>query len=103
MFATIRQYELGAGSKDDFMRVVSHGLAERLRQEPGVLAYHVVGSRDDTIVSVTVFGDEEGSLQSHEIAADFLRDRLQQFQPNLVSAVAGEVGAARFASAVANV
>jgi hypothetical protein len=98
MFAAIRRYELGAGSVDDFMRIVEEGLAESLSREPGFVGYHVVASGRDTIVSVTLFRDEESVVRSTEIATQFVHAGLQRFQPNLVLALSGEVTVARSGS-----
>jgi heme-degrading monooxygenase HmoA len=95
MHAAIRRYELGAGSTGDFMRVVAEGLADTLAELPGFLGYHVIASASDEIVSVTLFGDEEAAVRSNRIAAEFARDRLQRFQPNLTSELSGEVGVSR--------
>jgi hypothetical protein len=77
------------------MRVVAEGLADRLAELPGFVAYHVVTSGADEVVSVTLFGDEEGAVRSNEIAAGFARERLQRFQPNVTSQLSGEVGVSR--------
>ena len=95
MFAAVRRYELGAGSVKDFMRIVEEGLAERLSREPGFVAYHVVSAGRDTIVSITVFEDQESVLRSTEVATQFVHARLQRFQPNLVSVMSGEARVVR--------
>ena len=91
MYAAIRQYEMGAGSVADFMRIVDAGLADTLSGQPGFLGYHVIASGADEVVSVTLFEDEEQAVRSNDVAAAFVRDHLQAFQLNVVSAVSGEV------------
>jgi|SRR3954447_17919849 len=91
MYAAVRQYEIGAGSVKEFMRIVDEGLAPRLSEEPGFVEYHVIASGADEVVSVTLFDDEESAARSNQIAAEFVRDRLLQFQLNLTSAMSGEV------------
>lgn len=95
MYAAVRQYELGAGSVKDFMRVVDKGLAPRLSEEPGFVGYHVVASGADEVVSVTLFEDEESAARSNELAAEFVREHLTQFQLNLTSAMSGAVHVSR--------
>lgn len=96
MYAAIRQYEMGAGSVSDFMRVVNEGLADTLSQLPGFIGYEVVASGSDEVVSVTTFEDEQSALRSNELAAQFVGEQLAQFELNLVSAMSGEVGVSRF-------
>jgi heme-degrading monooxygenase HmoA len=103
MYAAVRQYEMGAGSVPDFMRIVDEGLAETLSGQPGFIGYHVVASGHDEVVSVTLFDDEESAVRSNETAADFVRHRLGQFQLNLTSALSGEVWVSRTRERVAQV
>src|SRR5215212_11002348 len=91
VYAAIRRYEMGAGSVDDFMAIVDAGFADTLSQHPGFVAYHAIAGGSDQIVSVTLFGDEESAVRSEHTAAEFVRDRLQQFQLNVTSAMRGEV------------
>ena len=98
MFAAIRRYEVGAGSVADLMQIVDEGLAPRLSGEPGFVGYELVTGEGQTIVSVSLFEDEQGTVRSNAIAAEFVRDRLQPFQLNLISAMDGEVGVSRTGS-----
>jgi Antibiotic biosynthesis monooxygenase len=98
MFAAIRRYELGAGSVADLIRIVDEGLAATLSREPGFVGYELVEGEGQTIVSVSLFEDEQSTVRSNAIAAEFVRDRLQPFQLNLISAMDGEVGVSRTGS-----
>ena len=100
MYAAIRQYEMGAGSVSEFMRIVDAGLADTLSEQPGFVAYHVIASGADEVVSVTVFEDEEQAVRLHDVAAAFVRDHLQPFQLNVVSAISGEVLISRNATGI---
>jgi Antibiotic biosynthesis monooxygenase len=91
VYAAIRQYELGAGSVQDFMQITAAGFADRLSQLPGFVSYQLLATGSDEIVSITLFRDEEAAVRSNELAADFVRERLQQFQLNLTSSLNGEV------------
>jgi hypothetical protein len=98
MFAAIRRYELGAGSVADLLQIVEEGLAARLSREPGFVGYELVAGEGQTIISVSLFADEQSTVRSNAIAAEFVRDRLQPFQLNLISAMDGEVGVSRTGS-----
>jgi heme-degrading monooxygenase HmoA len=96
MYAAIRQYEMGAGSVGEFMRILNEGFADTLSQQPGFIGYEVVASGSDEVVSVSTFEDEESAVRSNELAAQFVGEHLGQFELNLVTALSGEVGVSRF-------
>jgi hypothetical protein len=98
MFAAVRQYEMGAGFVSDFMRVLDAEFADILSRQPGFAGYHVIASGSDEIVSVTIFEDEDSAVRSNELAAQFVRDRLGEFELNLTSEMSGEVGVTRVGS-----
>lgn len=95
MYAAIRQYEMGAGSVRDLMQIIDRELAEVISGMAGFVGYHVFASGDDEIVAVTLFGEEQEAVRSNEVAADFVRERLQPFQLNLTCAMSGDVGVSR--------
>ena len=95
MYAAIRQYEMGAGFVDDFMRILDEGFADPLSQQPGFVGYHAIASGTDEIVTVTLFDDEESVVRSNALAARFVRERLGEFELNLTSEMSGEVGVTR--------
>lgn len=95
MYAAIRQYEMGTGSITDFMRVVDEAFADTVKDQPGFVAYHVIASGSDEIVAVTIFDDEDSAIRSNTLAAEFVRDRLAEFEPTLTSALSGEVKVSR--------
>jgi hypothetical protein len=59
MFISIRRYRIGAGQRDEVVRMVDEGWADHLRTEPGFLSYYVVATGDDELVSVTACLDED--------------------------------------------
>ena len=48
-YAAIRQYEMGAGSVRDFVRIVDEGLVATLSGQPGFVGYHVITSGADEV------------------------------------------------------
>jgi hypothetical protein len=91
MYAAVRQYEIGTGSVRDMMDIVEKEFADTLAAQPGFVAYHVIASGGDEVVSVTVFEDQASALRSNDIAAEFVRDHLGDFDVNLTAAMSGEV------------
>jgi hypothetical protein len=95
MYAAVRQYELGAGSVNDLIRIIDDELADRMSGLPGFISYHVVATGQDEVVSLSLFRGEQDTLRSNELAADFASNRLQSFELNLTSALSGQVGVSR--------
>jgi hypothetical protein len=95
MYAAIRQYEIAAGSVADFMSAVDASFADKVKDQPGFVAYHVVASGSDEIVAVSIFDDEDSATRSNALAAEFVRDHLGEFLPTLTSALSGEVMVSR--------
>ena len=100
MFASFRRYRMGAGSMDDAMHLADTEFANRLAEEPGFVDYQVVATGDDTIMSMTIFEDEERCLASNDMAAEFVRELLGPFQIERLEAFGGEVMVSRAAEKV---
>ena len=100
MYASFRRYRMGAGSMDDAMHLADTEFADRLAEESGFVDYQVVATSDDTIVSVTIFDDEEQCTASNEMAADFVRDHLAAFEIERLEVFGGEVMVSRAAEKV---
>ncbi len=100
MYASIRRYRMGAGSMDDAMHLADTELADRLAEEPGFVDYQAVATGEDTIMSVTIFEDEERCVASNDMAAEFVREHLEAFQVERLEAIGGEVMVSRAAEKV---
>jgi hypothetical protein len=100
MYASIRRYRMGAGSMDDAMHLADTELADRLAEEQGFVDYQVIATGDDTITSMTIFEDEEQCLASNDMAAEFVREHLGQFQIERLDVFGGEVMVSRAAEKV---
>jgi hypothetical protein len=100
MYASFRRYRLGAGSIDDAMHLADTEFADRLAEEPGFVDYQVVATGDDTIMSMTIFEDEERCLASDDLAAEFVREQLEAFQVERLEVIGGEVMVSRAAEKV---
>jgi hypothetical protein len=100
MYASFRRYRMGAGSMDDAMHLADTELADRLAEQPGFVDYQAIATSDDTIMSVTIFDNEEQCLASNDMAADFVREHLQEFQVERLEVFGGEVMVSRAAEKV---
>jgi hypothetical protein len=100
MYASIRRYRMGAGSMDDAMHLADTELADRIMREPGFVDYQVMDTGDGTITSVTIFEDEQQCVRSNDMAGDFVREHLGDFQIERLDMSGGEVMVSRAAERV---
>jgi len=100
MYASFRRYRMGAGSMDDAMHLADTELADRLAEQPGFVDYQAIATSDDTIMSVTIFDNEEQCLASNDMAAEFVREHLQEFDVERLEVFGGEVMVSRAAEKV---
>jgi hypothetical protein len=94
MYAMIRRYKMGAGSIDELMRKVDTRFADRLQEQLGILNYHAIDTGGGTIMTVTVFEDEEAGKLA-EAAAAGVREALAEFRVEEIEALSGEVMVSR--------
>jgi quinol monooxygenase YgiN len=95
MFASIRTYRFEAGSMDDLMHRVDRDFADALAQEPGFVAYQVMATGPDTIMSISVFRSQDEADRSNEIAAQWVAEDLADFDVHRMGAMTGEVMVSR--------
>jgi hypothetical protein len=95
MYASVRQYTMGAGSMADAMHIVDEKLADKFAEMPGFVAYEAIDCGDNQVCSLTIFQDEESAQRSADIAAEFVRENLAEFQIERTNAMNGEVMVSR--------
>jgi hypothetical protein len=91
MYASVRTYRSDPAKMDDLLRVVDEEFASRIQEEPGFCAYQVVDCGDGALVTITCFREREGVDRSVELAADFVRERLADYDIERTDAKAGEI------------
>jgi len=101
MYAMIRRYRMAAGSIDDLMHKVDTQYADRLQEQLSILNYQAIDTGDGTIVTVTVFEDEERFRRS-EAATARVREGLAEFRVEEIDALSGEVMVSRASEKVLN-
>ena len=70
-------------------RIVDTGLAERMADLDGFIAYFVFSSADGALVSVSVFADRDAAYRSDEVAQAFVRDELEHLQIERTDSIGG--------------
>ena len=81
MYATVRRYELGAGSRGagtikELMRRCEEELLPSVGEQDGFAGYYVVEAGDATIVSVSIFESAAGAEAGNKVIKDFWKGRL---------------------------
>ncbi len=100
-FARVRRYRI---SKDDIgelvYRVIDTNLAERMAELDGFVAYLVFSSGSGELVSFSVFRDQASATASDELALQFVRDELGEFDIERTDMVGGgEIAVSRVTAA----
>jgi len=99
MYASVRLYHL-EGDMNEAMHRVDTIFAPRLAEEPGFIAYECIVTGDDTLCSVTTFGDEDGALRSNDLAAEFVGEHFSDMLLTRTDVREGHVAVSRAADEV---
>ena len=80
MFVAIRYYQTAPDSTDEVVRRVKEGFVPIIRDTQGFVSYFILipSEREDEIVSVSVFEDEQSAQESNERADDWVRENLSE-------------------------
>jgi heme-degrading monooxygenase HmoA len=90
-FASIRRYALRRGSVDDLVHLIDTVFADRIEGLDGFVAYHVVDCGGGEIVSISLLRDQATAEESDELALDFVRQDLSDFDIERTEVIGGEV------------
>ncbi len=89
-FARVRRYRIANGDIGEVIwRVVDTKLAERIAELEGFVAYLVFSGGAGQLVTVSVFRDRATATASDELALQFVRDELADFDINRTDMVGG--------------
>jgi hypothetical protein len=91
MYASVRRYTMGAGSIDSLMHRVDQEFGPAISQEPGFVAYFALDTGDSTVETISIFHDKASADGSNELAADYVRENLGEFELTRTTVSGGEV------------
>jgi len=91
MYASVRHYRMGAGSIYSLMHRVDAEFAPAISQEPGFVGYFALQTSDQTLEAISIFHDRASAEQSNELAADYVRENLDEFELTRTETNGGEV------------
>jgi hypothetical protein len=91
MYASVRHYTMGAGSLDALMHRVDEEFAPAISQEAGFVGYLMLDTGNVTVQTISIFHDKGSAVQSNELAAEYVRENLGEFELTLTEVSGGEV------------
>ena len=100
MYASVRHYRMGSGAIDSLMHRVDEEFAPAISQEPGFVAYFALDTGDATVETVSVFHDKGAADASNELASDYVRENLGEFELTRTELSGGEVFVSRVTAEV---
>jgi hypothetical protein len=91
MYASVRHYTMGAGSIDSLMHRVDQEFVPAISQEPGFVGYLALDTGGGTVETISIFHDKASADGSNELAADYVRENLGEFELTRTAVSGGEV------------
>jgi hypothetical protein len=81
MYATVKRYELGAGSRGvgaikEVMRRCEEELLPKVKEVEGFSSFYVVDAGDGFVASVSIFEHQAGAEESKQVVKQFFKERL---------------------------
>jgi hypothetical protein len=82
MYATVKRYEMGAGSRGagavkELMRRCQEELLPKVGQIDGFVGYYVVDTGNGIIASVSIFDHQAGANEGNDVVKQFFKERLR--------------------------
>ena len=91
MYASIRRYTINPGTEAEITKLVNEEFVPIISKGPGFVAFYVVVAKSDVLVSISIFQDKAGAVESNALALDFVMRRIGSLLPNSPEIIAGEV------------
>jgi hypothetical protein len=90
-FASVRRYALRSGSIPALMHIVDEIFADQIEAMDGFDAYHALYCGGGEIVSISLLRDPAAAADSDELALEFVRRELGEFDIERTEVTGGEV------------
>ncbi|HEY0128040.1 MAG TPA: antibiotic biosynthesis monooxygenase [Rubrobacteraceae bacterium] len=81
MFAAIRYYRTTADSIDEVTGRIREGFVPVITDMPGFVAYLLLAPRENEIVSVSVFEDQQSAEETNRKAQEWVSENLSELLP----------------------
>ena len=89
-FASVRRYRLRAGAVGDLMHIVDDVFVDQIEAMDGFAAYHAIDCSGE-IMSISLFRDQAAAEASDDLALEFVRQELGNFDIERTEVIGGEI------------
>jgi len=82
VFAAVRYYRTSSDTIDEVVGQIREGFVPVIKDMPGFVAYLLLTPREDEIVSVSVFEDQQNAEESNRKAQEWVSQNLSELLPD---------------------
>jgi hypothetical protein len=97
MFASVRRYQVHAGSIDQLTRRIDEGFAEEISAHPGFVSYELVDCGEGELMTISIFKAAAAAEASRGHARRWSDERLRDFEFTPSEPMRGEILVSRAA------
>ena len=80
MFTSVRTYKADAAQVDEMLPIIDEKFVPAVADMAGMCSYQVIDCGGGEIMTISCFTTHEGAERSTEMAGEFVRDHLGDFQ-----------------------
>ena len=91
MYAIVRSYRADPAQMDELLHILDEEFVPRISERPGLCGYQAVDGGDGTLTTISCFTTQAEAEASTRLAAEFIGERLQDFDIDRTGVMAGEV------------
>jgi heme-degrading monooxygenase HmoA len=91
MYAAIRRYTVKPDSADGIKQRTQEGFVPLISSLPGFVAYYGVLTKNNTVITVSIFTDQAGEEASTRQAAAWVQQNVAQYVEGTPEIIAGPV------------
>jgi hypothetical protein len=91
MYASVRLYRADPDAIDETLHRADAEFVPQIKALPGFCSYQMVSPGDGRLCTISVFRGAEECNRSNDLAADFVRERLSEFDIERLDIWEGEV------------
>ena len=89
MFTSVRTYKGNAAEIEQMLPIIDEKFVPAVSDVPGMCSYQVIDCGGGAIMTVSCFETREGVEQSTQMAGEFVRDHLSEFEIERTGVIEG--------------
>jgi hypothetical protein len=95
--ANVRRYRCDPSEIDAIMHLIDTRFAEQLSTQPGFCDYQAIDCGEGMLMTLSIFQDREAAERSTDLASEFIKEHLSDFQIERTDVTMGNVMVSRAA------